>query len=305
MQIKNNLSKYLQKPWFIGLLKVILLLGCLYFIFSKWQSQTFPPGHFQWPSNFGLITSIVFVLMIFNWYLESFRWKVSVEVFESITLIDAWKVVLGGLALNWILPFTTGDFIARVSQQQDKLKATSAAMLNRAIMLVVTAIFGLYGIAHLAVRYEWDYWAIIVLSIIIVLIVLFRKHISRFASYFKALSKRTLIQIVTISLIRYFIFVTQFFLLLNLFLPDLDSHLIIAGIGWIFLARTALPLIMGGAGVREASGLIFFEPYVVSIEYVLVPIVLVWVINIVIPSLAGLVLIMRANLSVRKSNHSS
>lgn len=306
MQIKNNLSKYLQKPWFISLLKTILLVGCMYFIYSKWQSQTFPPGDFKWPSNFGLITSIVFVLMIFNWYLESLRWKVSIEVFESITLIDAWKVVLGGLTLNWVLPFTSGDFIARISQQRDKLKATSAAMLNRGIMLVVTSVFGLFGIGQLAIRYKWNHWALVAALIItIMLIVLFRKHIGRFASYFKELSKGTLIRIVILSLLRYFIFVTQFFLLLNLFLPGLDDHLIIAGIGWIFLARTALPLIMGGAGVREASGLIFFEPYVANIEYVLVPIVLVWIINIVIPSLAGLILLLKASPSGLKSNQSS
>lgn len=294
MQIKNNRPNYPKKSWIIGL-KLLLLTVCLYFIFHKLEGQSVSLNNLSLPYNLWSIISIVSVLMIFNWYLEALRWKLSVQQFESISIQEAWQAVLGGLSLNWVLPFTSGDLIARIAQRQDKYQTTSAAILNRGIMLVLTVFLGLFGMSFMA--REYNYGGLFLLGILFgipILKRLFKKTINRFLEYFRKLTSTLVIKLITLSVLRYAVFILQFYLLLAAFLPTLDVKLIIAGIGWIFLVRSVLPLFFGGVGVREASGVFFFEPYVAELDMVIVPIFLIWSINTLLPSLAGLLLVMRS-----------
>lgn len=248
-----------------------------------------------------MILGLVGILMVINWYLEVLRWKVSLQPFEPISIQNAWQVILGGLALNWVLPFTSGDLLARISQQNDKYQATSAAMLNRGIMLILTLILGIYGMSKLAVEYDVNGWFTLLLIFSYPLIRwLFKKSLNRFLSYFRNLNRLILIRIIGLSFLRYSVFVFQFYLLLSAFLPDLSTDLILAGIGWVFLIRSVLPLFFGGIGVREASGIIFFESHVPDLQIVIIPIFLIWMINTVLPSVVGLVFVFRFKVNIAR-----
>ncbi|MEQ6169046.1 lysylphosphatidylglycerol synthase domain-containing protein [Ekhidna sp. MALMAid0563] len=301
MQIKNNHSNYLQNTWIIGLIKLVLFGGCLYFIITKFQDQLFRFRETVWPDSFGMVLGLVGILMIINWYLEALRWKVSLQSFEPITIKKAWQIILSGLALNWVLPLTTGDLLARISQQQDKYQTTSAAMLNRGIMLCFTLILGIYGMSKVAMVYEVNGWFTLLLIFSYPIIRwLFKKSLDRFFTYFRNIDRTTLIRIIGLSLARYLVFVFQFYLLLFAFLPDLPSDLLLAGIGWVFLIRSALPLFFGGVGVREASGIVFFEPYVSDLQLIIIPIFLIWMINTVLPSLVGLVFVFQFRVNIAR-----
>ncbi|MEP1032077.1 hypothetical protein [Ekhidna sp.] len=293
MQIKNNQPNNLRKSRLIGLLKLALLVGCLFFLYDKLQDQPISLSEIKWPNGFWFTLTVVCLLMTSNWYLEVLRWKYSIQVFESISTKEAWRAVLGGLALNWVLPLTSGDLIVRISQQQDQYKTTSAALLNRFIMLCFTILLGGYGISHLAKNYDWSWWVLIPIALLMVLGLMFRNSFRRFIAYFKQLNQMTFLRVFGLSLLRYLIFVSQFLLVLQAFLPMLSISLLIAGIGWIFLIRSALPLFLGGIGIREASGVLFFEPHVNQLHLVLIPIFLIWIINTVIPSLVGMLLFLK------------
>lgn len=292
MQIKNNHSNYLQNSWLIGAFKVVITVGCFYFLISKLQNQSISFDSFPIPNGLGLYLSVVIVLMLLNWYLEALRWRISVGLFEEMTMKDAWRAILSGLALNWVLPFTSGDLLARISQQKDKYQATSAAMLNRGIMLVITLFLGIGGISFIARQYDFNGWFLTGIIFGVPLLKwLFKRSIERFLIYFREISRSLLLKIILLSVVRYAVFVMQFYLLLRLFLPSLDTELLIAGIGWVFLVRTSLPLFFGGIGVREASGVFFFSPHVEDIQLVIIPIFLIWIINTVLPSLVGIIFI--------------
>ena len=301
MQIKNNHSNYLQNTWTIGLIKLVLFGGCLYFIITKFRDQSFSLGEIVWPDSFGMVLGLVGILMVINWYLEALRWKVSIQSFEPITIKKAWQTILSGLALNWVLPLTTGDLLARISQQQDKYQTTSAAMLNRGIMLCFTLILGIYGMSNVAMVYKVNGWFTLLLIFSYPIIRwLFKKSLDRFFAYFRNIDRTTLIRIMGLSLARYLVFVFQFYLLLVAFLPDLPSDLLLAGIGWVFLIRSALPLFFGGVGVREASGIVFFDPYVSDLQLIVIPIFLIWMINTVLPSLVGLVFVFQFRVNIAR-----
>lgn len=291
MQIKNNQIKYIKKPFIILLVKILLMVGCLYFLVVKLQDQAIDYSQLTFSKEFTLVLFIVLVLMFFNWYLEAIRWKISLDSLEVISMKEAWIMVLSGLALNWIFPLASGDLFARISHQKDKYQATSAVIMNRSIMLFFTLIFGFYGMSYLPIQYELSWWIFIFLVFVMMISFLFRNYLHRFIRYYTDLTQRTFLKLIGLSLVRYIVFVFQYYLLIVYFLPDLASDLIVAGIGWMFLVRSILPSILGGVGVREASGIIFFESWVDNLQWIVIPVFLIWLINMVIPSLVGLVLV--------------
>lgn len=306
MQIKNNNPNYLPKPRIIILIKLLLLVGCVFFLYTRLKDQSISFDELVLSPGFEWILLLVIPLMPINWYLEALRWKLSIDPFEPITMKEAWGSVLGGLALNWVLPFTSGDLLTRISQQRDKYQATAAVVLNRGIMLLITLAMGLYGVSFLARELDLNGWFLLGLIICVpILKVIFKKPIKRFIAYFQELKNPTLMRIIGISFLRYAIFLTQFYLLLNAFLPSLESQLLIAGIGWIFMVRSALPLLFGGMGVREASGIFFFEFYVNDLQLVIFPIFLIWIINILIPSLIGLWFVWKLKFPLAQKNMST
>ena len=292
MQIKNNLSNNLKKSWIIATVKFAVLTGCLYFIASKMREQSFSVYEIEFQPNTYLVIILVFLLMPLNWMLEAYRWKLSVNQFEEITLKNALEVVLSGLALNWILPFTSGDFIARIAGQKNKYKSSASVVLNRGIMMTFTLLIGLYGISFITGEVKLNASLIVgVLFGLAILLSVFKKAIHQFFSFFKQLSVQLLTRLILLSFLRYFVFVFQFYLLLQVFQPQLGFQIIIAGIGWIFFVRSVFPMLLGGIGVREVSGIFFFQSYTSDLASVIIPVFLVWIINTVVPTLFGLVVI--------------
>ncbi len=237
--------------------------------------------------------------MVLNWYLESYRWKISVHSFEKISLKDAAKDVLSGLAMNWVMPFTSGDVISRLADKRNKRFAAIAIALNRGIMLFLTCAFGLFGITTFYAGKSTNFHFIL-FSICIFLIVclLFTRTYFLKKDQFTLLRTVTLIKVIGISLLRYLIFTAQFFIILKLFLPDLDSYMLLSGLGWVFFFKSMIPSLFGGLGLREASAMVFFEQLVPNISLVLFPVFILWVINTVLPSIFGTLLIWKLKLKI-------
>jgi len=96
-----------------------------------------------------------------------------------------------------------------------------------------------------------------------------------------------------LSVIRFAVFFFQFYVLLAAFNPALTMHLILAGVGWVFLFRSVVPSLFGNLGVREAGALLFFEAHVSDMMLILVPSLLIWLINTVAPSVLGLYFLLK------------
>ena len=258
------------------------------FLYDSFESQQINLSYVEWPRDFGIYLFIVVALTVVNWSLEAIRWKVSVEVFEVVSLKDSLLVVLSGLALNWVLPFTSGDAIVRWASLRDKYKTTSAMLLNRGIMLAITTVFGVYSIWFYSSSLL-EFNLVIPLLIIGLFVLLFvaRKSVGRFLSYFKQLRRVVLTKVIFLSVLRYFVFVVQFLMLLKVFLPTTSNAILLAGIGWVFFFRSAIPAFFGGLGLRETTGIIFFSDHIADLSLVVVPIFLLWLVNNAIPSVIG------------------
>jgi uncharacterized membrane protein YbhN (UPF0104 family) len=290
MQVKDKSSIRRKKFVLVGVfVKVSITLTCIYFLVQRFKNQSIDLSQINWSDDLSLIISITSILMLLNWYLEAVRWKISLASFEVISIKESWKAVLGGLTLNWVLPFTSGDFAARIISRKDKYQTISAVVLNRSIMLFLTVIFGIYSLYYFPqslIDIKWIYMLLLILGT--GLFFFFHKRINRFIAYFHSLKKGQVIKMLLISVFRYALFTFQFYLLLTAFNPEVSFFILTAGIGWIFLARSIIPHILGGVGLREAASVVFFSSIVTDLSHIVIPVLLIWLINTVIPSIVGL-----------------
>lgn len=269
-----------KKLIWIGKLSISAI--CLSFLIYKVQEQEVLLSSNNLPDSFTSVLALVIFLMVLNWSLEILRWRHSVNAFEEISIKGATIDVLGGLAMNWAIPLTAGDFMVRLVAKENKIASTKAVIINRVIMLIFSALFGLYG---LLVFYTINLWWMYPAIALIFLSIAWYLYIQ------KTFSTKNLFLILGLSAFRYLIFTLQFLVLLKLFNPELSDHTLVAGIGWIFFFRTMLPSLLGGIGIREASSILFFEGLVGNLSTILFPIFLIWIVNTVLPSIFGSVLI--------------
>jgi len=228
--------------------------------------------------------SVVIVLGVVNWWLEAEKWRIAVPK-EGYSIQKATSIILRGQALNWIMPFTTGDLLSRLVDVQNRYFAIKSTVIIRTMSFVLTLLFG--GASLLYYFQLLSSWASISLLFLTLILCLLGLH------FFDFLKGLKLIIIITIS--RYLTFTLQFYLLLNLFV-DLSPLVIVLGIGWIFFFKTISPGIMGKVGLREISGLYFFESLIPNQVLIMMPCFLIWVINSIFPSVIGLITIHKSGI---------
>jgi hypothetical protein len=276
------------------------------------------------------------VFMVINWGVESWKWKLLINQSERISILTAYQAVLGGLAVSIFTPNRVGEFMGRVFilRKTDPLKATLLTVVGSFSQLVVTIAIGTVAYVGFAPRYlrsiiNDSTWLINGFSISLVtlsLIMLFAffnisvlnrisilfplKYSDTIKNSINAIAdcpKRLLAKVMLLSTFRYLVFLLQFYIairLMGLGFTILQCAMVIPV---IFLTLASIPTIaLSEIGVRGSVSVFLFG--LISGNEALNPgaalavisaSTLVWLINIALPSLVGVLVIFRLNFFVR------
>ena len=122
------------------------------------------------------------------------------------------------------------------------------------------------------------------------------RGLNRIGQAIRLISFSNLLLFIFFSILRYCVFAFQLWLLFDLMELGLDLNVLIAGITWIYLTKTLLPLfsLVGDLGIRELSAVFFFSLHGIEPHLVIVPTLVLWILNILLPSLAGLYFLLRS-----------
>ncbi|MBR08461.1 MAG: hypothetical protein CMP48_12395 [Rickettsiales bacterium] len=270
--------------------KILVTVLCIGFIIHKLTGYSYPPGSLLISMNNYQWVTLSALLMPLNWYLEVQKWRMSIEE-EQLSFKEGVQAVLSGLALNWILPFTLGDVTGRLANAQNRKKVGMALIITRTISMIITLAFGGCGVVYY-LGYSSKYYLLIVALSITSLFILSRVY--RFAEL------KSYGRVICLSVIRYLVFSIQFIILIWALVPGLAWETIVLGVGWVFLFRSVVPSLFGNFGIREASALMFFEKYLEVPAVILIPSLLIWIINTVIPSVIGAFLLFKLRLNIAK-----
>lgn len=295
------------------LIKIAVFIFAIYFVVDKLNSSNFFAFKaLPHSTNFYLIIFIVVVLSFINWFLESLKFNKTLP--SNITIYKSVLSVYAGNATSIVTPNRLGTFIGRKwvlkSNYPEIITATAIGNLAQ---LATTALFGIIG-GVLALFYSFKInhgWLTVELFVsfgvlaIALLVFYYPKVFLVYLGKFKFLKKYTdlvndninlnskhLTGVLILAILRYIIFIVQFYLLFKAFLVNFSVVQIVTFVGILYLFVTFVPsAFMGNLGTKEALALLLLQN-LVSVEVVVIVSLAIWVVNVALSSLIGGVILL-------------
>ena len=285
-----------------GLLFFCPLLLCGYWLYSKLHSL--PAEAWQWTIYTDALVVAV-ALVPLNWWLESLKWA---ELLPWAHMPRRIREVLYGTAWSMVGPFRLGAGIGRVAAVKPRernmaLRAFSSSSVSQWWCTITGTAIALFCIGRFLA-------AAVLLVISGITLAL---YIGWSPAFWLSLKKSGLVghwgqsrkiptvrrmRALSLSIFRYFVMLAQFVLVLNAFghlhaWPDNAGKLYIQGQGaaltWGLTSLAPMPA-FGDLGFREAAALLVLDsPTSIDTTAVVAAMLTLWVINLFIPSIVGLI----------------
>lgn len=306
MKAKLSQSLVKQITLFSKVLVIVVVVVMLYFKLKDQEKLINEmKAHFinGFANNSGLLI-LVIILMPLNWFMESLKWRLIAGKIVNLSGKQAFIGVLSGLTVGFATPHGIGDYLGRIMtlKHRQRFYLMGGIMLGRLSQLGVTLIFGMIGVFYLFGMSMVGYALAGALVLLVILLFAFNKlkknkTIGRFINKISEYTPVELMKIIMLSFGRYMVFSVQFLVVLFVFLPKSDLILNTAGVTWIFLSKSILPSFnfLSDLGIREYSAIYFFENYQIEIVPVLCASLLIWMINILAPTIIGIPLVLKLN----------
>lgn len=299
-----------SKQYGLIALKVLILSLTFGYIYQKLNSDTsLNIGEFMntiWVQNSHLwfYWSLFLSLATANWVFEIVKWKTVVSQIQKLDFRQAARQSLTALTVSLATPNRIGDYGAKALfyPKEKQKQVLLLNFLSNFVQMGVTFLFGVIGLIIASERVELPLASSKVIAGVAVLIVLmvmgylFKEKellikglsLSKIINYMKALPKVIISKTLLYSLMRYGIFSTLFFMLLNYFGAQLTAAEAFPLIFMMYLFVSVIPtLFMLDVIVRGGVSLWLFSQVGVSELTILSTVLAMWLLNFVIPAIWG------------------
>jgi uncharacterized membrane protein YbhN (UPF0104 family) len=307
------------------------VLGPLLFLWLSWsifrQIQKQPGLEEAWfriKASLGspMIVNLAFVLvlMLVNWGVEAAKWRLSVKPVQQVSFFRSLQAVLSGVSFSVTTPNRIGEYLGRVlyMNEGNRLKAISITIVCSMSQLIVTLLVGGIGLFVLKSEVEAKQlispmWTSVILYGVMIVtagLLLFYFRLSwltkwvdrlpaskRFAYLIEALEgfhAAMLLRLLFLSLLRFVVFIIQYWLLFVLFDVNLSGWQVFWTISISFLVMAVIPTIavaelaQRGKVVTAIVGL--YSTNELGMTFAAAGI---WFINLILPAVIGSLLILR------------
>jgi hypothetical protein len=290
-------------------------------------------------SVFRLLLLIVLILMPLNWGIEAYKWQLLISYVEKVRFVNAFRSVLTGISMSLFTPNRIGEFFGRVFtlKLNDPFKGVLLTITGSISQLLATLLFGSvsllfflksYGMISFTERWHNYFFGGIVILVLVLcalMVMLFLrssvlsagvhslikpgwKRIHEYITVLQSVKRVVLFKVLLLSLSRYIVFSTQFYLLLRAFdlnIPFLSAFVLIS---MTYFVVTAIPTVaLVDLGIRGSVAIYFISMYFPDSEFVATSILsattLIWMINLAFPALLGLLFINRLTILRKHSSN--
>jgi uncharacterized membrane protein YbhN (UPF0104 family) len=266
--------------------------------------------------------SSVFVLMIFNWLIEAWKWKLVIKKVQALGLFTAFKAVLSGVSFSAVTPNRVGEYAGRVLylDEGNRLRSVSLTIVCSISQLIITVLMGCLGLlilmnkitgAKIVSEYDISIWLNVFLfgslAVLVVLLVfyfrlsLFSRLISKLGwmkknfyliEELEKTETRLLVKLLLLSLFRFIVFCVQYYLLFRFFHVEINGWQSLWVVSITFLILAAIPLpAFAELPARGKSTWIVMQLFTTNLLGVTITTASIWFVNIIIPAIAGSILI--------------
>ncbi len=312
------LSKY--KNIITWLVKILVGLASFALIYWRLKDDLTPEKLQHIQNSFSTATAyflLFFCLLLLplNWGIESYKWKLITKPVEEITYGRAVRSVLAGLCVGNLAPGRATEFVAKVLffKSENRGTITLLHFTNGLFQLSITIVLGLIALLSkcdmtndlsAAQFLLIGITCMFLLSLFLLMIFkfdalqkwifsLFKRSLGERTTSYK-FKKETIVRLVSFSILRYVVFTIQFVLIFKIFYSGPINISFFASVCVYFLLTTILPMISFiEPAVRAAIALLVFGGMEISEISLVTTAIMVWLINIVIPSLIGYYIIVK------------
>lgn len=302
----------------------VFLLACA-FLWARFLAHrpVLEPFGGWWQAWSGIPKTILctmLVLMILNWGLEAWKWKLLVARVERLSFLSAFEATIAGTAIGLITPNRVGEFAGRVLflAPENRISGSFATAVGSIAQFVVTLVAGsavllmvpLPGgtmmpdavMTGLAWTMNFVSLAALVLYFnprLLRMVFMSLPVLRRFegsSAVLKDLSSRELARTLVISALRYVVFTLQFILLLRVH-PGSSLLNMALGVPLVYLITTLVPTVMlTELGVRGSVAVAVLAGDERGAAFVLLSSLVLWVVNLAIPAVVGSILLLLARI---------
>jgi hypothetical protein len=267
---------------------------------------------------------LLLVLMIFNWLIESVKWKIAVASVQPVSMFRAFKAVLAGVSISLSLPNRIGEYLGRVLylEPTQRVRAISVTVVASFSQLIVTVMMGFLGLllarpvmlsqGGWAIQTWWIAVGVVVLIAILMLLLYFNisflnrwlqqklldsssKWPLRFKGWLAALDScdaAILRVLLSLSVLRYVVFVAQYYLAYQFFGVHFNMHQLFIIVSLTFLTLAAVPTFAAPElALRGAVGIFIAKWFTMQTAEVVLALLLIWITNLILPAIIGALLI--------------
>jgi uncharacterized membrane protein YbhN (UPF0104 family) len=292
----------------IGIVAIWVIIAKLKDNFIDFCNQLISNIHYE-------LIVIALVLVFFNWGIEAAKWKYLIYKTEKITFFTAFKLTITGITLGLITPNRIGEIPGRalLLNNKNKLKElivkTSVGAYSQ---LVITFLFGTVAAFFTLKLFDLELNTLII-NLFLVIVTCFMvasyflnyhlKNILYKIPYIKknnlldalqSFNLKELLCVLVLSCLRYMVFSLQYYLILKAFNIYFNSWMELFLIPLCFMVTSVIPtLLLSEIGVRGSVALFIFGIITNNHLVIVSASILLWLINVALPALIGLVFIKR------------
>ncbi|MBO7054765.1 MAG: flippase-like domain-containing protein [Bacteroidales bacterium] len=304
--------------WLLKIIVFIVVWGYVVYQFMTMEQDVtviFTDEHFSVS-----IFLVVCALLFFNWGLEARKWQLLVNRSQPISFGKAVSGVLVGLPLALITPNRIGEIGGRAIVLEKGYKdAVFATFLGSLMQFSSTLLFGVLGVVLYLVflphtqaieSASWISLCVVVVCAVVVFVckdqrwlkfvclrVIGKNFYRKLMQLIHIYNVKDVLKTLLMSLLRYCVFSLQFMLLISMLIPELSFVELFVGITLTYLFTTIIPTsVLGEIGIRGSVAMFIFEAFTPQVAIIFQVSLLIWIINIVVPTLIGSVIL----LNVRK-----
>lgn len=304
----------------VGIL--LLLLGSLVYHLSTddivgqlWRGELYLPVSIGWAK---LILAIL--LMPVNWMWEVLKWRYLMQRLTRVSLLQAIKAVLAGVAFAIFTPNRIGEYAGRVIVLKNayRLKGLVLTLLNSFAQIIVTLSAGTIGLLTImreVVSLPQNEWVMLMGVISVVGLSVYggmpfwvrwledhfpgkqRYRWFRLLMVMRKVDQKALWLVFIWSILRYLTYTLQFALVVAAF-SGIDWYSALPAITAMFMLQMGIPLpAMFEIGVRGSLAANLLIPLGVTATSALLASSLIWVVNLMVPALVGGIIIWNIRLN--------
>jgi MFS family permease len=280
------------------------------------QSWQLIRSAFQGPQLTKLV--LVIILMFLNWGIEARKWQLLVGSIENVSFGKAFRAVFSGQALGFSTINRMGESAGRAIFLEDgnRLRGIVLSVVGSMSQIIVTFAMGLLALLYMRLYLLDDthhlqglsvFWLdgliyAITIGIVLFILMYFRlswltkliekipfiaKH-KFFVQKLEDLHWRELTRVLFLSFFRYFVFVVQYVLLLQVFEVNIAWVDAAAMVCVMFLVLAIVPTIaLAELGFRGKVSIQLFGLLSSNTIGIIATAAGIWIINLIIPAIAG------------------